>query len=167
MRASATFEAFRGEFKKARAILKTIIDKGQANDDDLNSYAWHMLSIAAPIDQETIDMAVRANDLSKNSNFSILHTLACIYAQAGKPSQARSLLLKAMESQRLEEPNSEVWFGFAMIAEQFGVLEAAVKIYGRVEKPKFEYPGATYTLAQQHLTAMHNLAKAGAKSAGQ
>jgi hypothetical protein len=42
-----------------------------------------------------------------------------------------------------------VWFGFALVAEQFGELEAAATMYSRVEKPKADYPGASYDLAQQ------------------
>ena len=100
---------------------------------------------------------MRANDLSKN-NSALLHTLGCVYAQAGKPSQARELLLKAMDAASLEEPNSEVWFGFGLIAEQYGETDAAQKMFARVEKPKREFPAATYDLAQRHLAALQNSA---------
>ncbi len=33
-----------------------------------------------------------------------------------------------------------MWFGFALIAEQYGVLDAAEQMYSRVEKPKVDYP---------------------------
>jgi len=158
---------WRGDNKRSREIMKTIIDKGQATANDMNIYAWSALFVPEPIDQKTIDISVRSNDLSDNSNYSYLHTLACIYAQAGKPIQARNLLLKIMDGQHLEEPNSEVWFGLALIAEQYGVLDAAQKMYGRVEKPKFVSPGATYTIAQQHLATLHELAKTAQKTAGQ
>jgi len=60
-----------------------------------------------------------------------------------------------MEAGQLDEPDSEVWFGFAMVAEQYGVNDAAATMYGRVEKPKFESPGSTYALAQQRLAQLH------------
>ena len=129
-------------------------------------YAWYALLLPSPIGQDTIDLAVRANDLSKNANFSIQHTLACVYARAGKTTQARELLLKAMDSLHLEEPNSEVWFGFGLIAEQYGELDAAAKMYGRVEKPKFEYPGTSYVIAQQRVAALLKI-NASAKAIGQ
>ncbi|HVJ05441.1 MAG TPA: DUF3857 domain-containing protein [Candidatus Saccharimonadales bacterium] len=166
-RSYALFAEWQGDFKKSRAILKTIIDKGQGTANDMNTYAWDALFVPGPIEQESIDIGVRGNELTSNSNFAILHTLACVYAQAGKPSQARNLLLKAMDAEHMEEPSSDVWFGFALIAEQYGVIDAAVKMYGRVEKPKTDIPGATYTIAQQHLTALNELAKAAAKSSGQ
>jgi len=156
VRSSARLAAYRGQFGKSREIIKGIIDKGQASQDDQNLYAWFALLLPESIEEKTIEVAQRANELSKNSNFAILHTLACIDAQAGRTSQARDLLLKAMDVQHLEEPNSEVWFGFALIAEQYGVLDAAEKMYSRVEKPKVEYPGTSYVIAQQHLARLRD-----------
>jgi hypothetical protein len=64
-----------------------------------------------------------------------------------------------MDVAQLEEPNSEVWFGFGLIAEQYGIADAAGKMYRRVEKPEFEYPGSSYMLAQQHLAALDSTKK--------
>ena len=145
----------RNQFANAREMGKTLIDKGQATASDLNDYAWYALALPGPVDQDTIDKAVRANDLNANS-FAIQHTLGCVYAQAGKTTEARELLLKAMGANNLEEPNSEVWFGFGLIAEQYGAIEAAARMFARVEKPKTVFPGSTYALAQQHLVALRH-----------
>jgi tetratricopeptide (TPR) repeat protein len=166
LRSSAMLAAYRGQFEKSREIAKTIMNKGKATSYDLNLYAWYALALPDPIDQDTIDVAQRANDLTKNGNFSILHTLACVYAQAGQTSKARELLLKAMDALPIEEPNSEVWFGFALIAEQHGAPDAAEKMYGRVEKPKSSYPGTSYAIAQQHLAALHDHPNGLAKNVG-
>ena len=166
VRSFANLAAYRGDFAKSREILKTIIDKGQAGESDLNSYAWEALYLPGPIDQDTLEMAERANELTKNANFAVLHTLACLEAQAGKPNQARELLLKAMTAQNLEEPNDSVWFGFGLIAEQYGVNDAAEKMFKLVERPKIDQPTSTYALAQQHLAALHKVATEPAKTAG-
>jgi len=158
-RSAAALEANRGRTQKSREILKGIIDKGKATKDDLNLYAWSALLLSDPITDETLDVAHRANDLGKNNSFDVLHTLACVYAQAGKTGQAREYLLKAMDAAQLEEPNSEVWFGFGLIAEQYGAVDAAVSMYHRVEEPEFEYPGSSYVLSQRHLAAMGIMAK--------
>ena len=120
----------------------------------MNLYAWYALFLPGPIETETLDMAHRASDLSKNSNFSILHTLACVYAQAGNTIQAREYLLKAMDAAHMEEPDSAIWLGFALIAEQYGIVDAAGTMYRRVEKSKFEAPGSNYAIAQQHLAQL-------------
>jgi len=153
IRSAARVASYRGEYAKAREIIKTIIDKGQASSEDLNLYAWFALELPTPIDQESIDTGIRATDLSKNS-FPIQHTLGCVYAQAGMTKQARELLLKAMDDGHLEQPNSEIWFGFGLIAEQYGINEAAQKMFARVEKPKTVSPGSTYALAQEHLAKL-------------
>lgn len=166
VRSSARLAAYRGEFGKSRKITKSIIDKGQATEEDLNTYAWYALLLPGPIDQETLDEAQRANELTKNVSFDMLHTLACLQAQAGKPNQARELLLKAMDAQHLDEPNGAVWFGFGLIAEQFGVLDAAEKMYERVEKPTADYPATTYGIAQQRLAELRSMARGLARTVG-
>jgi tetratricopeptide (TPR) repeat protein len=166
-RSAASLAANRGQFEKAREIIKEISDKGQATGSDLNLYTWFALLLPGAIDQDTIDVGLRANDLTKNSSFAILHTLGCVYAQAGKPGQARELLLKAMDALHIEEPNSEIWFGFGLIAEQYGVVDAAQVMYRRVEKPKTDYPAASYAIAQHHLAALSTTSPALAKASGQ
>jgi tetratricopeptide (TPR) repeat protein len=120
----------------------------------LNLYAWDVLFAPNSVDQDALDAARRANDLTKNSNFSILHTLACLYAATGKTKEARELLLKAMEEANLEEPNSAIWLGLALIAEQYGETGAARSMYSRVEKQDWETPTSNYALAQQRLAAL-------------
>jgi tetratricopeptide (TPR) repeat protein/transglutaminase-like putative cysteine protease len=154
VRSAAELAIYRGQIVKSREITKGIIDKGKANEQDFNLYAWHALFLPGPIDEQTLDFAHRANDLTKNGNFSILHTLACVYAQAGKTSQAREYLLKAMDVSDIEEPDPAIWLGFALIAEQYGIFDAAETMYNRVEKSKFETPDSNYAIAQQHLAEL-------------
>jgi len=54
-----------------------------------------------------------------------MHTLAAIYAEQGKTSEARELILKVMDLWALDEPNSEALFVFGRIAEQYGNVDAA------------------------------------------
>jgi hypothetical protein len=154
IRSASRLAAYHNQFEKSRELMKTLIDRGKATESDMNSYAWDALLVPTPPDQDAIDTARRANDLTKNANSHILHTLACLYAETGKTSQARELLLKTIEAGEMEEPDSEVWFGFAKIAEQYGENQAARAMYSRVEKPKMEYPGTSYSMAQRRLEAL-------------
>lgn len=98
--------------------------------------------------------------LTKDSNFHTLHTLACIYAFQGKTAESRDLLLKAMMAENLSQPNSEVWYGFGSIYEQYGVNDAAIDAYKKVEKPEGRIsPVSTYLLAQARLKALNAVAK--------
>jgi transglutaminase-like putative cysteine protease/Flp pilus assembly protein TadD len=166
IRSAADLARNRGQFAKAREIMKTLIDNGRASENDLNVYAWDALYIPGSVDQEAIDAAKRGSDLTKTSKFPVLHTLACLYAVAGKTSEARELFFKAMDEVHAEEPNEEIWLGLALIAEQYGETDAARSMYGRVEKPKIDSPASSYALARQHLAALQN-GSVPAKAVGQ
>src|SRR5262249_16390456 len=123
-RSAAELARYRGDFNGSRKLIKELIDRSKATAGDLNDFAWDALFLPGEIGKDSIDAAERANKMSQNSDFSIMHTLACIYAHAGKAAQARELLLKAME-ENLEEPNSAVWLAYGQIAEEYGEPDAA------------------------------------------
>ncbi len=87
---------------------------------------------------------------------SILHTLACLYAEEGKTKEAHDLLLRGMDDMNLDEPNDAYWFAFGRIAEQYGEREIALADYRKLEKPKqpLAIPTSTWRLAQIRLKAM-------------
>jgi len=90
--------------------------------------------------------------LSHNASFNDMHTLACLYAQQGRTAEARDLLLKAMAVANLSEPNSEAWYALGSIYEQYGVTDAAIKAYRKVEKSEGRIdPTSTWLLAQSRL----------------
>ena len=104
----------------------------------------------------SIDAGQQATSLNKNS-FNEMHTLACLYAAQGKTSEARQLLLDSMAAANLAEPNSEVWFGFGLIYQQFGADDAAIAAYRKVNKPETAviYPLDTWVLSQERLKSLH------------
>lgn len=154
LRSQAQLEEYRNNPARARSIYKALIDSGKADDQDNNSYGWLALELPEPVDAESVELVEKANSLTKNSNFPIMHTLACLYAVQGKTKEARDLLLKAMDAADLAEPDSEVWFALGLIAEQYGEMDVARNLYTRVEKPKLDGPGSSYSFAQQHLAAL-------------
>jgi tetratricopeptide (TPR) repeat protein len=155
-RSAARLALYQGNVEGAEKTIKPLIENNKATDEDLNLYAWNALLLPGPISPDAIEAAERANDRTKSANFAILHTLACLYAQSGKGPQARELLLKAMDVASMEEPDSQIWFGFGMLAEQYGESKIAQLMYSRVEKPKIDGPSSTYSLAQSHLLALKN-----------
>ncbi|MGE5321493.1 MAG: hypothetical protein ACM3SW_01430, partial [Actinomycetota bacterium] len=153
-RSAALLALYHGDFVHGREMMKSLMDRGKATTGDMNEYAWADLFLPAKIDQDSIEAAERANQMTNNGNFAIMHTLACLYARAGKPAQARELLLKAMDAGDLEEPDSSVWLAYGVIAEQYGATDAARAMYARVEKLKTEMPVSNYQLAQQRLASL-------------
>src|SRR5260370_32526178 len=81
-------------------------------------------------------LSQQANLLRKNNNYAYLHTLACLDAARGETAEARQLLLEAMSTGNMEEPNSAIWYGFGRIYEQYGCYDASPAAYPPIEKPQ-------------------------------
>lgn len=164
IRSAAVLARYRGDFKKSRELTKTLMDQGRADANDLNRYAWDSLFLASGPDQSAVEAVERAAELTKQNDFNILHTEACVLAVTGKESQSRALLLKAMQVASMPEPNSSIWFGLGQLAEAYGEFGAAQVLYSRVEKLETPYPTDAYILAQQRLAALKSPATTSAKS---
>jgi len=154
LRMKSQYADARGDWSAARAALQVLFDKGKAGAGDYNMYGWTSL-FDNTVNDDALKAARQATMLTNNSTFAELHTLACLYAVHGQTSEARDLLLKAMKTAELVEPNSEVWFGFGSLYEQYGVNDAAIAAYEKVEKPDGRIsPSDTYMLAQIRLKAL-------------
>ena len=151
LRLKARTSEAQGDFAQARATRQKLSDNGKATSYDYNGYAWTAL-FDDKIDAEVIKAAQQSNMLSHNASFNDMHTLACLYAQQGRTAEARDLLLKAMAVANLSEPNSEAWYALGSIYEQYGVTDAAIKAYRKVEKSEGRIdPTSTWLLAQSRL----------------
>ncbi|MGA3371597.1 MAG: DUF3857 domain-containing protein [Terracidiphilus sp.] len=148
-------EANRGNFAAARAWAQKLIDQGKENAGLLNNIAWYAL-FSGKVEDADIATAIKSTQMAKD-NPSILHTLACLYAEVGKTKEAHDLLLRGMDDMNLDEPNDAYWYAFGRIAEQYGEREIAIADYRKLEKPKqaLAIPTSTYRLAQMRLKAMN------------
>jgi tetratricopeptide (TPR) repeat protein len=147
LRASASLEEARGNFEKARSYNKQLMDHGRATASDRNRYAWEAL-FTGKVSPDDVDVARQASDETKNNNWAIMHTLACVYAEVGKGKEARDLLVKVIEDEYLAEPNSSVWYGYGRIYESYGEYAAANAAYARIENNPTDGPTSTYRLMQ-------------------
>jgi hypothetical protein len=155
IRTASALAVAKGDYANARELLKKLIDRGTATQSDLNFYAWNALFLPGTPGADSIEAAERANDMAKNADLSIMHTLACVYARSGKGAQAKTFLLKSMDLEHMEEPNSAIWLAYGNIAEDFGENDAAAAMYARVENPKSNVQGSNYELAQVRLSLLH------------
>jgi Flp pilus assembly protein TadD len=147
-------EANRSNFAAARGWAQKLIDQGKENAGLLNNIAWYAL-FTGKVEDADIATAIKSTQMDKDSP-SILHTLACLYAEVGKTKEAHDLLLRGMDDMNLDEPNDAYWYAFGRIAEQYGEREIAIADYRKLEKPKraLEIPTSTYRLAQMRLKIM-------------
>ena len=83
-----------------------------------------------------------------------LHTLAAVYAEMGKTTEARQTILQSIELAGKEEPASEDWYVFGRIAENYGEYEAALECYGKVEAPEIPAQDSTHRLTANRLELM-------------
>jgi tetratricopeptide (TPR) repeat protein len=154
MRMKTQLAEYQSNFELARTWVQKVIDTGKATEGDYNNMAWLAL-FDGKVDEKSVQAAQKSDMLSKNSSFAVLHTLACIYAFQGKTKEARELLLKAMTAAAMADPDSSIWYGFGAIDEQYGLPEAAIEAYKRVEKPTGQvHPTDTWVLADRRLKAL-------------
>jgi tetratricopeptide (TPR) repeat protein len=147
-----------GDWKSAKITEQKVLDTGKATAADYNGYAWLGL-FHNDLGDDITKAAQESAQLSKNSDFAELHTLACIYAAQGKTTEARKVLEEAMYAGNQVEPNSAVWYALGLIYEQYGANTAAVDAYKKVQAHEnddhtFIEPTDTYVLAQSRLTAL-------------
>lgn len=139
------------DFEAANEYVRQIIDHSEALASDYNELAWNALFIGKAIDQ-AIEDANHA--VARSGEWAAMHTLAALYAEAGKSLEARTKLLEAMDQAGREEPSSVDWYVLGRIAENYGANDAALAAYKRVTKPKRDLSGSTYTLAQRRVQAL-------------
>jgi tetratricopeptide (TPR) repeat protein/transglutaminase-like putative cysteine protease len=147
-------EADRGDFAAAHALSQKLSGMGKEDAMMLNNEAWYAL-FSGKVTQDDIALAIRATEMQKDTP-SILHTLACLYAEVGDTKDARDVLLRAMDVWNLDQPNDDVWYVLGRIAEQYGERDIAIADYSRLNKPKevLSLPTSTWQLAQRRLKAM-------------
>jgi Flp pilus assembly protein TadD len=94
-RALAYNASSREDYRTAHDWNQRIVDTGKAEAQDLNGLAWETLFYDRA-EGPDIETAIRATQMSQNAP-NILHTLACLYAEAGKTKEAREVLIQAMD----------------------------------------------------------------------
>jgi transglutaminase-like putative cysteine protease/tetratricopeptide (TPR) repeat protein len=147
------------DYVRAHELGRQLIEAGKAEGSDLNGVAWNSL-FTGKVSADDLDAATKSVQVTQSNNISSLHTLGCVYAELGKTKEAREILIQAMDQLNLDEPESNYWYGFGRIAEQYGETEVAMANYKQVKKPNkaAQVPGSSYRLAQNRLAAMRGAA---------
>lgn len=155
IRSLAQLESARGDSRRSISQRARLVDIGKAEVGDFNNLAWQEL-FDGNVTSKGLEYGQQGSMLAKQQNAPLLHTMAAVYAETGKTTEAREMILKAMDQWGLEEPDSSSWYVFGRIAEQYGMLDDAVTAYKKVEKPDFDWevPGSTYQLATRRLAVI-------------
>jgi tetratricopeptide (TPR) repeat protein len=155
LRAIVAMADERGEFREAEQALRRIVEQNKALPADYNNLAWYILEQDA-VTEETVGFAERAALFNNQPDAAGMHTLASIYAEVGRYSEARELILQEMAMRGVEEPGPLEWYVFGRISEGYGEIEAARSFYElvRPRDAEGEETESTYRLAQQRIAAL-------------
>ena len=122
-----------GRWSEAAAEYRAVFDAGKATPADYNSLAWQALFRGAGITDQDIDLAQKGVTETQRQSAAVLHTLAALYAEVGKISEARETLDQALDTYGVDEPNSVCWYVLGRIAEQCGDVGTAKARYSKMD----------------------------------
>jgi tetratricopeptide (TPR) repeat protein len=150
LRAECAMAQSRGEHVQAWELGQKLIDLGEARPEDMNNIAWSALFLSE-FDQRAVDIIERALVQAKAPER--IHTGSAVYAEIGRITEARELLLEYMFLEGLDEPDSASWYVLGRIAEQLGEIDAATSAFEHVKKPDKSTASfsSSYVLAQNRL----------------
>lgn len=132
-RIRASMYAMRGDFPKARADLKALIDSPKGTPSDSNLLTWLTL-FDGSTSEDDISAARKAVSASQN-DAALIHTLAVLDADRAHISEARQYLLQWIQLQSLEVPDAQSWLVVGRMADRLGLNSAAAAAYKRVVSP--------------------------------
>lgn len=151
LRALSSNAAKSQNYAAAAKYAEQIVDELSPTLNDYNNAAWFEL-FAGNI-THAMENARRATAEESQTSAAALHTLATLYAETGKNIEARDALLRTLDKSRRDLPDSSDWYVLGRMAENYGVRDAALAAYKRVDKK--EGDGASvWELAQRRLVAM-------------
>ena len=106
--------------------------------------------VAGKVNQQALDDAISAVKGTQQASAICLHTLAAVYAELGKTSEALENLRRAVaiRGERIDEAD---WYVLGRIAEQYGLGEVAAGLYRKVLTKKAAATDDVYALAQKRL----------------
>ena len=144
----------RGDLDQAAAAFETILDRPDPPAPFYNEAAW-LAVVRNAVDERAIQWAQQAAQKTDYSEDTYLHTLATVYAEAGRPEEAHKVILQTIESRPGKQTETYDWYVFGRIAEQYGLTDAAREYYRQVEPTEGEPEAtSTWSLAQRRLKAL-------------
>jgi transglutaminase-like putative cysteine protease/tetratricopeptide (TPR) repeat protein len=139
------------DYAAAAKYAEQIVDQLTPTEGDYNNAAW--FELFAGDFAHGLENARRATVDEKSASAAALHTLATLYAETGKNVEARDALLRTLDSANREQPSGSDWYVLGRMAENYGVADAALAAYKRVDK-KDDDMASVWELAQKRLAAL-------------
>ena len=143
-----------GRYEDAMKNTEGILDSGDAELTDYNSYIWYALYRGVP-DPAIVAKRQIVQRLMQGSS-GVLHTLACVLADSGRILEAQEVFGKFLERRGTTVPaDSPTWLAYGILAQRFGLNDTAIYAFQKVTLAQgwdSLYPGiSSWALAQIHL----------------
>ncbi|HEX8253645.1 MAG TPA: tetratricopeptide repeat protein, partial [Thermoanaerobaculia bacterium] len=141
----------RGAYDEAARYFAGVLDRASAGPGDYNQHAW--VALFAKSDLAKAIEEARHAVTKAPSSYPALNTLAALYAESGRSSEARETLLQSVEQHENDALLSADWYVVGRIAENHGIADAAIEAYQKVQKPE-RVSGSSWELAQVRLRGL-------------
>ena len=127
----------RGQLELAATQYQRLADAGQATARDLNELAWYRSCIGKATERDVV-LARKALQETRRGDANILHTLATLLAETGKPEEARELLHEQIDVRG--GPSEGTWYTLGRIAESYHLPAVALDTYRSIAPPRAGAP---------------------------
>ncbi|HEX8616093.1 MAG TPA: DUF3857 domain-containing protein [Thermoanaerobaculia bacterium] len=141
----------RGAYADAARYFAGTLERTSAVPGDYNQHAWTAIFAKEDL-AKAIDEARHAAERAPDS-YAIANTLAVLYAENGNSTEAREALLASVEKHDADTLEAADWYVVGRIAENYGIADAAIEAYQKIEKPA-RVSGTTWELAQERLKGL-------------
>lgn len=138
-----------GEFAGTQQVLRDRASRGEISPASLNELACDA-ALQEPPAADAIDDALAADSRTDRKPSLTPGTLALIYAEQGRISEAHDNLLRSLED-RVDPPGEAEWYTLGRIAEACGFNDIAALLYRKISAPKLSSEHSIYSLAQRRL----------------
>lgn len=108
LRSISMIAMYHDDYGRVIDTEERVVANGEATSGDMNSLARAALC-AGRLTAESIETAQNAVKTGKAQEFAPLQTLAAVYAEIDKTTEARETMLRGMEVGRQMESDSESW----------------------------------------------------------
>lgn len=119
------------ELERALGYFEERRDSDSLRVHDYNLWSW-LLLFRDPIPEEAVELAELGAERSRFRDPAMLHTLATVYAETGRPAEAHATLVRSLELKDEPDPRGDDWYVLGRIAEEYGYDELARDDYARV-----------------------------------
>lgn len=139
-------DAMMGQMDRVKASCGRLLASGKGPARVYNSCAWMGL-FADGASDSLLQWAREGDRLTKGKSPAVLHTLAVIYAELGRFSEAKETLMKLLDERPVKEDD---WYIVGRLSEKLGLMDAAELAYRKIKIPERPSPTSTFELLRRN-----------------